>query len=128
MLSARYGASTMIQGVSTVDDAAQLYTLVNGMNGEEDGDVRLEAMPAVDDLLELDEMSPEEFGSALKAGNLAKAVIVRQDEEINSPSLLDEAVLEGCVVETLASCPLDDYLDYRIGRYTCVSILPRLTN
>ncbi|CEG37394.1 af434192_2gag and pol [Plasmopara halstedii] len=39
------------------DDGTQLYTLVNSMTGEEDGGVRLEAMPAVDGLLELEEMS-----------------------------------------------------------------------
>ncbi|CEG43329.1 reverse transcriptase [Plasmopara halstedii] len=64
------------------------------MTGEEDGDVCLEAMPADDALLELDEMSLEELGSALKAGDLAKAVIARPDDEINSSSLLDEAVWE----------------------------------
>ncbi|CEG47406.1 reverse transcriptase, partial [Plasmopara halstedii] len=64
------------------------------MTGEEDGDVRLVTIPAVDALHELDEMSLEEFGSALKAGNLADVVIVRPDEEINSSSLLDEAVLK----------------------------------
>ncbi|CEG38875.1 reverse transcriptase [Plasmopara halstedii] len=62
------------------------------MTGEEDGDVRLEAMLAVDALLELDEMSLEDFGSALKAGDLGAVVIIRPDEEINSSSLLDEAV------------------------------------
>ncbi|CEG39527.1 reverse transcriptase [Plasmopara halstedii] len=64
------------------------------MTGEENGDVRLEAMPTVDAFLELDETSLEDFGSALKAGDLAEVVIVRPEEEINSSSLLDEAVLE----------------------------------
>ncbi|CEG41756.1 reverse transcriptase [Plasmopara halstedii] len=64
------------------------------MTGEEDGDVRLKAVPAVDALLELDELSLEEFGSALKAGDLAEVTIVRPDEKRNSSSLLDEAVLE----------------------------------
>ncbi|CEG46549.1 reverse transcriptase [Plasmopara halstedii] len=64
------------------------------MTGKEDGDVRLVAMPAVDALLELDEMPFEEIGSALKTGDLAEVVIVRLDEEINPSSFLDEAVLE----------------------------------
>ncbi|CEG44635.1 reverse transcriptase [Plasmopara halstedii] len=90
MLAARSWAST----VSTVDDGVQLYTLVNGLTGEEDGNVRLEAMSAVDDLLELDEMSLEKFGRALKAGDLAEVVIVRPDEEIKSSSLPNEAGVE----------------------------------
>ncbi|CEG50142.1 reverse transcriptase [Plasmopara halstedii] len=64
------------------------------MTGEEDGDVTLEAIPAVDALLELDEMPFEEFGDVLEAGNSADVVIIRPTEEINSSSLLDEAVLE----------------------------------
>ncbi|CEG36939.1 reverse transcriptase [Plasmopara halstedii] len=64
------------------------------MTGEGDGDVRLKAMPAVDALLELDEMTLEEFGSTVKAGDMAEVVIVRPDEEINLSSLLDEAVSE----------------------------------
>ncbi|CEG40725.1 uncharacterized protein PHALS_10909 [Plasmopara halstedii] len=56
------------QDVSTVDDSTQLYTLVNGMTGKEDGDVTLKAISAVDAPLKLDEMSFEEFGGALKAG------------------------------------------------------------
>ncbi|CEG46866.1 reverse transcriptase [Plasmopara halstedii] len=64
------------------------------MTWEEVGDARLEVMLAVDALLELDEMYLEEFGSAVKAGDLAEVVIVRPDEEIHPSSLLNEAVLE----------------------------------
>ncbi|CEG40027.1 reverse transcriptase [Plasmopara halstedii] len=64
------------------------------MTGEEYGEVRLEAMSAVDALLGLDEMSLEELGSALKADDLVEVVIVLPDEEIDSSSLLDEAVSE----------------------------------
>ncbi|CEG50515.1 reverse transcriptase [Plasmopara halstedii] len=63
------------------------------MTGKEDGDVRLKTMPAVDALLKLDEVPLKMFGKALKAGDLAEVVIVRPDEEMNSSSLLDEAVL-----------------------------------
>ncbi|CEG46061.1 reverse transcriptase [Plasmopara halstedii] len=63
------------------------------MTGLEDGDVALEAISAVDALIELDSMSFEEFGGALKAGNLAEVVIIRPNEEIYSSSLLIEAVV-----------------------------------
>ncbi|CEG46311.1 reverse transcriptase [Plasmopara halstedii] len=64
------------------------------MTGKEDGDVRLEAMPTVDALRELDEMPFEELGSALKAGDSSEVVIVRPEEEINASSLLHKAVFE----------------------------------
>jgi hypothetical protein len=39
-------------------------------------------------------MSIPEFGDALKAGELAEVVMIRPEEELNSSSLMDEAVLE----------------------------------
>jgi len=45
-------------------------------------------------LLALDEMAIPEFGNALKAGKLAEVVIIRPEEELNSSSLMDAAVLE----------------------------------
>jgi hypothetical protein len=47
----------------TDDDSEQLYTLANGGIGEAEGNVSLEGFPAVDALLELDEMSIPEFGA-----------------------------------------------------------------
>ncbi|KAG3081449.1 hypothetical protein PI125_g20176 [Phytophthora idaei] len=76
------------------DCSAQLYTLVNGVTGEVDGDISLGSLPAVNALLELDKMSIAEFGEALKAGDLAEVVVIRPEEELNSSSVVDEAVLE----------------------------------
>ncbi|KAG3054768.1 hypothetical protein PI124_g20213 [Phytophthora idaei] len=58
------------------DCSEQLYTLVNGVTGGVDGDISLDSFPAVNDLLELDDMSITEFGEALKAGDLAEMVVM----------------------------------------------------
>jgi hypothetical protein len=95
MATARRKASVLVQDVSVVDDdSEQLCTLVIGVTGEAEGNVSLEAIPTVAALLELDEMSIPEFGDALKAGELAEVVMIRPEEELNSSSLVDEAVLE----------------------------------
>ncbi|KAG3059416.1 hypothetical protein PI125_g25055 [Phytophthora idaei] len=76
------------------DCSEQLYTLINGVTGGVDGDISPDSLPAVNALLELDEMSIAEFGEALKAGDLAEVVVIRPEEELNSSSVVDEAVLE----------------------------------
>ncbi|OWY96373.1 reverse transcriptase [Phytophthora megakarya] len=43
---------------------------------------------------DLDEMSVAELGKALTAGDLAEVVMIRPEEELNSSSAVDEAVLE----------------------------------
>ncbi|GMF44474.1 unnamed protein product [Phytophthora fragariaefolia] len=59
-----------------------------------DGDINLGAVPTLAALLELDEISFDDFVEALQAGELAEVVVIRPKEELNSSSLLDEAVLE----------------------------------
>ena len=51
-------------------------------------------MPSVDTLLEMEELSLAELGNALKAGEIAEVVVLRPEDELNSSSLLDKAVLE----------------------------------
>ncbi|KAG3111225.1 hypothetical protein PI125_g9324 [Phytophthora idaei] len=76
------------------DCSEQLYTLVNGVTGEVDGDISLDSLPAVNSLLELDEMSIAEFGEVLKAGDFAEVVGIRPEEQLNSSSVVYEAALE----------------------------------
>ncbi|KAG4056409.1 hypothetical protein PC123_g8538 [Phytophthora cactorum] len=77
-------------------------TLVNGVTGGIDGDISLDSLPAVNTLLELDEMSIAEFGEALKAGDLAEVVMIRPEEALNPSSVVDEAVLENTKKELSA--------------------------
>ena len=80
--------------ISPSDHSEMLYTLVNRLTGDVDGNISLEAVPAVDALLELDEMSVEEFSQALKAGDLSEVVAIRPDDELSSSLLMDESVVD----------------------------------
>ncbi|MCY0725759.1 hypothetical protein OVW19_28885, partial [Klebsiella pneumoniae] len=53
-----------------------LYTLVNGFTGHVDSNIGLDALPSLDTLFELDEMSDGEFSQALQAGELSELVVI----------------------------------------------------
>ncbi|ETO72896.1 hypothetical protein F444_11123 [Phytophthora nicotianae P1976] len=86
--------SNVMSSEAPRDCCEQLYTLVNVLTGEVEGDISLDSLPDVNALVELDEMSVAEFGEALKAGGLAEVVLIRPEEELNSSSVVDDAVLE----------------------------------
>ena len=90
MATARRKASAMSQ--DGIDE--RFYTLVNGVTGSVDGSTSLAAIPSLSALLELEEMSFDEFGQSLKSGDLYELVVIRPSFELNSSSLLDESVLE----------------------------------
>lgn len=71
-----------------------LYIPVHGTTGNSKKDVSLPAMPSVNALLKLNEMSFAEFGNSLKAGEIAEVVVLRPEDELNSYSLSNTSVLE----------------------------------
>lgn len=79
---------------SPCDNSETLYTLVNGLTGDVEGDINLGTVPSLNALLELDEMSVDEFGKLLKVGDFSELMVIRPDSELNSSSLMDESVLE----------------------------------
>ena len=76
------------------DTSKQLHTLINGETGHIVGKIRLAPLPSLQALLELDEMSFNEFDRTLKTGNLSELVVIKPMLELNSSSLLDDAVLD----------------------------------
>ena len=55
--------------MSQSDDDCQLYTLVNGVTGVCDGTISLETISSLSSLLELEELSVNEFNHSLKNGD-----------------------------------------------------------
>ncbi|OWZ00916.1 Pol Polyprotein [Phytophthora megakarya] len=77
------------------DCREQLYTLVNRVTGEVDGNISLDTLASCNALLEMDVMSLTDLGDALKAGDLFEVVMIRPEEQLNSSSVVDDEVLEG---------------------------------
>ena len=68
----------------------QVHTLVDGITGNVEGTIRLAAIPLLPAHLELDEMSLDECGRALRAGDLSEIVVLRPIIELNLTSLLEK--------------------------------------
>ena len=90
MAAARLKASLM--SLSGTSD--QLYTLGDGVTGHVNGEVCLAALLSLKSLLELDEMSVDEFSQASKSGYSSDMVVLGPDNELNSSSLLDDTVID----------------------------------
>ena len=72
-----------------------MYTLVNGINGAFDRTASLEAKSSLGALLDLEELSVDDFDRSLMNGDLSAVVVIRPDIiELNYSSILDEAVPE----------------------------------
>ena len=80
--------------MSQSDDDCQLYTLVNGVTCACNVRISLTAIPSVSSLLELEELSVDEFDHSIKNGDLSEVVVIQRDIiELSTSSLLDEVVL-----------------------------------
>ncbi|POM73575.1 Pol protein [Phytophthora palmivora] len=77
-----------------------LYHVFDDVSGRQvkAGAVHLEALPEVSALLNLEELSMEDFLAELKAGEIAEMVLLKPEtspEDLNSSSVMDEDALEG---------------------------------
>ncbi|KAE9293948.1 hypothetical protein PR003_g24382 [Phytophthora rubi] len=79
--------------------AEECYHIFDGVTDRrvEAGAVKLTALPEVSELLNLDELTVEDFLAELKAGDIAELVLLRPESssvELNSSSVMDKEVLE----------------------------------
>ena len=89
--------------MSQSDDDYQLYTLFSGVTGACDDAINPEAIPSLSSLLKLEELSVHEFDHSLKNGDPSEVVVIRPDiMDLNSSSLLDEAVLDDTKASLIA--------------------------
>ena len=90
MTAARRKASVM----SLSDTSSQLYALFDDVTGHMGDEVGLAGLPSLTALLEIDEMSVDDYNKALKACNLSNMVVLYPDNEFHSSSLVNVTVLE----------------------------------
>ena len=76
------------------DTSKHLHTVINGETCHIEEKIRLAPLPSLQALLELDEMSFNEFDRTLKTRSLSELVIIKPMLELNSSSLLVDAVLD----------------------------------
>ncbi|GMF31005.1 unnamed protein product [Phytophthora lilii] len=86
-------------GAPTAQAVKECYHIFDGETGRrvKADAVHLAALPEISELLNLEEMSMVDFLAELKASEIAEIVLLRPEhspEEINSSSVMDEAVLE----------------------------------
>ena len=63
------------------------------MPGQVDGSISCEALPSINAVFKLDQISDDEFGPAPKSGSLWNLVIIQPDSKLNSSSLMNDCVL-----------------------------------
>ena len=64
------------------DDDCYLYTLINGVTGACDGTTSLEDIPSLSSLLELEELSVDEFSHSLKNRDISEVVVITRHHRV----------------------------------------------
>ena len=82
-------ARCKVSVLSQSADSEQLHTLINEVTGDSHSEINISTLPSYQALLELDEMSVDEFYQNLKAGIVFDMVIILPEFELYSLSFLE---------------------------------------